>query len=561
MIRRSDLTVSLLLSFTSLLAIVPALAAHPASLWIAPLSGGSSIEDAWAAGASVLDRFPERILVSDEGSAVALARAGFRVDGPIRLPAGGEIFLVRSKGEVAVAEGLARAIGPERDPVAILWSDGRCAIVWTEGLLPETDVFVSGKRLREEPIRMPIARPGQAAGKALATVFPPVIDQIVDQVDSASYMQWIGNLAGSNEIEVAGNPFTIATRYTRSAECDTVERYVYERFQAMGIDSVEYDPYTIAGTPARNVIATIPGTTHPERIYIIGAHVDATSQNPYVSAPGANDNASGTASVLLAAEILRNYSFESTIKFIAFTGEEQGLYGSYHYAAEAAANGDSILGVVICDMVAWYQSAYRLIIEGVNPSDWLMQIMKDACVEYTGLATRLDYYSWGSDHVPFQDEGFSAFLAIEKEYDLYPCYHKVCDTTEMNNAAFGVDVTRACIATLAYLAGTDVPTGVASEGAAGAPARLVLYRPEPNPFNPSTSIRFYLPASSPTLLAIHDTSGRLVRTVARGVLGPGMHEFVWDGTTDAGGPASSGIYFSRLATHEGSETRKLVLLR
>ena len=45
-----------------------------------------------------------------------------------------------------------------------------------------------------------------------------------------------------------------------------------------------------------------------------------------------------------------------------------------------------------------------------------MNVMKDACAQYTTLATNIVLGSWGSDHVPFQNAGYSAFLAIENEY-------------------------------------------------------------------------------------------------------------------------------------------------
>jgi hypothetical protein len=527
-------------------------------VWLAPLPAGETVTAAWDAGAVVLDRFPDVLVLGDEASAGALERAGFSLQGPIRLPTTGTVFLVRSKTGTPVDMGLAQSESETRPAVHILWSDGTNALVWAMESLPVNESFVSGKQLRDRPVRPPVAYAERAEGKTFATVFPPVIDQMVDQVDSASYMGWIGNLAGANPITVSGNPVTIATRYTNTAQCDTAERYVYERFLAMGYQDVEFDPYTFGSTHARNVIATLPGTTNPERIVIIGGHLDATSQSPTTSAKGANDNASGVASVLLAADILKNYSFHSTIRFIAFTGEEQGLYGSEHYAAAAAAAGDSIEGVVICDMVAWYDTEYKLIVEGETPWDWLMQIMKDACAAYTGLATRLDYYSWGSDHVPFQDEGFPTFLAIEKQYDLYPCYHRMCDTTEKNKANFGVDATRACIATVAYLAGPDALTGVTG---GSLPAALALRGNEPNPFNPATTIRFDLPAAGPAELSVYDVSGRLVRTLVKGNLVPGRHEIDWTGVDGEGSGCPSGVYFYRLTAGRESRTGKMVLIR
>src|SRR6185503_9985579 len=139
--------------------------------------------------------------------------------------------------------------------------------------------------------------------------------------------------------------------------------------------------------------------------------------------------------------------FKSTIKYIAFTGEEQGLFGSNHYADAALAAGDSIIAVVILDMTAWRNLNHKIDIEGEAAWLPLMNVMNDACTQYTTLATDLVLNSFGSDHVPFQDNNYSAFLAIEDEYEDYPCYHQTCDTTGMNQEVIGSDVAKACLAT------------------------------------------------------------------------------------------------------------------
>jgi len=170
--------------------------------------------------------------------------------------------------------------------------------------------------------------------------------------------------------------------------------------------------------------------------------------------------------------------------------------------------------------------------------------------------------SWGSDHVPFQNHGFPAFLAIEEEYGSYPCYHQACDATALNDGNFGVEVTRACLATVAHLAGPIGPANTTDIAATdGVPRRPALHANRPNPFNPVTSIRFDLPARQLIDLSIYDGSGRLVRTVASGSMGAGTHELTWDGRSLNGGVSASGVYFYRLETDDFSETRKMVLIR
>jgi len=83
----------------------------------------------------------------------------------------------------------------------------------------------------------------------------------------------------------------------------------------------------------------------------------------------------------------------------------------------------------------------------------------------------------------------------------------------------------------------------------------------PNPFNPSTTIFFYVPNESPIRMAIYDTAGRRIRTLIDGMVHVGDGKIVWDGRSDAGRPVASGIYYCCLKAGRGAQTRKLVLLR
>src|SRR6185295_1963877 len=131
---------------------------------------------------------------------------------------------------------------------------------------------------------------------------------------------------------------------------------------------------------------------------------------------------------------------------------EQGLYGSTHYANAAAAAGLQITGAVLMDMIGWKNTLNQIDIEGETAWLPLMTIMNDAVTKYTTIGAVERFLSFGSDHVPFQDVGYPAFLAIETEYDDYPCYHQTCDTTGWNQPVFTADVVKAGVATVAHLA-------------------------------------------------------------------------------------------------------------
>jgi len=538
------------------LAATVALAA-PGALWVAPLEPGTTLEEVHSLGVVVQDRFPDALILADARSAETLLRAGYTVQGPFPIEPGHEVTLLRPRGEAALAAGDLPGLEALAG-VQILWSDGRNVLVQSASGLPEAEPILHLTRQALSPVPI-LTASGELPASLPLTAFDPLVSDIVAQVDSVAYFPWIRALAGADPVLIGGQPHTFATRYSKAAECDLAEQYVYESFQAMGFTQVEYDTFTVSGYQARNVIATLPGTTTPDDIIILCGHLDSTSPQAWTLAPGANDNASGTAAVLAGADILSDYAFRSTIRFIAFTGEEQGLVGSQHYAAQAQAQGDQIRGVVNCDMIAWHGANYKVDIEGEVFADPLMQIMRSACLTFTGLTPRMLYNAWGSDHVPFLNLGFPAFLAIETDYSSYPCYHQTCDTADRNQADFGVEITRACLATVAQLAGPSAPVSAGTLAAADGSALSLAA--QPNPFRGSTTVEFRVPAAGPVTLAVHDVAGRRVRTLHDGPLAAGPHRQAWDGRSDDGRLLPAGTYFVRIFTEDGVAAGKLVRLR
>lgn len=96
------------------------------------------------------------------------------------------------------------------------------------------------------------------------------------------------------------------------------------------------------------------------------------------------------------------------------------------------------------------------------------------------------------------------------------------------------------------------------EGVADAP---LLRQNSPNPFNPRTEIAFGLREPSDCVLRVYDVGGRLVATLLDELRGPGTHRVEWDGRTDAGTEAGTGVYLYRLETELGTSQRKMLLLK
>jgi len=107
----------------------------------------------------------------------------------------------------------------------------------------------------------------------------------------------------------------------------------------------------------------------------------------------------------------------------------------------------------------------------------------------------------------------------------------------------------------------DPGTGVESGGA----FVTRLGCASPNPFNPQTTVNYGLAGRSNVTIRVYDLSGRVVRSLVGGVVEPGEHAVTWDGTTDAGTHAASGVYFVRMegtgSVGSFTEVRKVVMLK
>lgn len=221
-----------------------------------------------------------------------------------------------------------------------------------------------------------------------------------------------------------------------------------------------YHYYNLPSTgERRNVLAEQPGLTQPDKIVLIIGHMDSTSQTPSTYAPGADDNASGTTAVLAAARQLSQLDFEYTIRYILFTGEEQGLYGSMAYASWAASQGHDIVAVLNLDMIAYDPNNdmhFDVFVRPANAGDnAIAQTFVDVNTAYninlapTIIQNAVSY----SDHYYFWVNGFNAVLGIEEWVNGNPYYHTVNDRVSTYNQTFFTRAVKTSVGTVAHLAG------------------------------------------------------------------------------------------------------------
>ena len=388
--------------------------------------------------------------------------------------------------------------------------------------------------------------------------FSPLVDQIVADFSSTDFDQRLRDLSGMNSVLVGGVPYTFHTRHTFSEGGQKSWQYAYEQLEALGL-AVRYQEYVWNGNHFQNVIATIPGEVTPDRVYVLGGHIDSTSPQSDTLAPGAEDNGSGSSGVLAAAAALAGKQFESTIELVLFSGEEQGLWGSDHYVDVALSEGVDIRSAVIMDMIAYYSNDWGVIIEGENAWASLMGDFSDAVDQYTSLSKEFSYFSWGSDHVPFQDAGIPAILAIDQDWSEYPYYHSTQDTYEKTNPSFGVEIASAALATIAQLAGPiETPSAVDPGPLSSSAPTFVAY---PNPS--SDLVQFVIrsaaagtgPATAATQVFVTDVHGRRVRSLERGIGADSSVE--WNLRDDRGTLVAPGIYWA----HSAAGTARVVVIR
>src|SRR5690606_20644816 len=201
---------------------------------------------------------------------------------------------------------------------------------------------------------------------------------------------------------------------------------------------------------------------YPDTYIIIDGHYDT------INGPGANDNGSGTAIILEMARILKDIPTEYSIKFIHFTAEEWGLIGSYQYVEDIVLpqnldirlvfNIDQVGGIAgdINDTITCEQDESQPNGNNSQSAQFTNQLMN--CVElYSDLETNLGE-AYGSDYVPFQEEGFVVTGLYEFNESPYP--HSPGDTLENVDFNFIHQVAKASMGALCHFAVVQEDMGV-----------------------------------------------------------------------------------------------------
>jgi hypothetical protein len=254
--------------------------------------------------------------------------------------------------------------------------------------------------------------------------------------------------------------------------------YVERRLRDAGL-AVRRQDVRFQGVSLPNVIGEKRGGVCPERIFILGAHYDSQP-----GTPGADDNASGVAGVLSAAEALAKADLPASVWFVGFSFEEEGLVGSATMARALEDQGVEVAGMVALEMIGYTSPGLdatggpgdAILVVADPASESLARAFESAAAEWTpDLTTRvlvLDPATTPdirrSDHAPFWNMGSRALMLTDGANLRNPHYHQPGDSADTLDFTFMARVTRAAIAgTWSYLtadAGDDGIPDVCAEG-------------------------------------------------------------------------------------------------
>ncbi|HVU33114.1 MAG TPA: M28 family metallopeptidase [Opitutaceae bacterium] len=352
-----------------------------------------------------------------------------------------------------------------------------------------------------------LVSPVWAQSPAPAANRDPQIESIVRQISAANIEANIRQLVAfktRHTLSTTSDPkFGIgAARNWIKSELDRYSRESGGRL-VVTFDAFHQPPAPRVpdGVEIVNVVATLPGT-QPQaknRIYVVSGHYDSICRNfmdPTDPAPGADDDGSGTAAVMEMARVMSQYRFDATLVFMTVAGEEQGLYGSTHWAQEAKRQGLNVAGMFTNDIIGNTlhedgtrdRSHVRLFAEGVTvprdgqlspdvaaqirtggendfPTRQLARLIQTVGARYVPqlpveIIYRRDRYLRGGDHSPFLDEGYPA-VRFTEPYEVFSRQHQNVvfengihygDTVEYVDFAYAADVARVNAAALAELA-------------------------------------------------------------------------------------------------------------
>jgi hypothetical protein len=268
--------------------------------------------------------------------------------------------------------------------------------------------------------------------------------------------------------------FTIKNNALADNQLAAVFEYLEERYDQLGLTTWRQD-FVWRGMPQTNLVAVIPGTDPSLTPLLIADHVDTAFDEDlamkgiYMAVPGADDNSTGSAAVLRAADVLRGRDPRRTIWLVHFTGEEFPAddLGARALVSEMLGDRQDVYALLLVDMIGFAgtnQQQFQLSAGNQATSLHVASVGLDAAADVAPelvplLRTRYDdrSYLYNTDGIIFSENGYPVVLF--NEYLNYytrlmrAAYHDMGDTSDKVNFDYAVAITKVIIETAAREAG------------------------------------------------------------------------------------------------------------
>ncbi len=368
----------------------------------------------------------------------------------------------------------------------------------------------------------------------------PTIRRMVNHVDMDSLQATVQHLQDYQ------------SRIWNSENAYAASDWIAGKMAALGLE-VEQQPFSAntwmgSGQAAPNVIGIQRGTLYPDTYVVCGSHFDSFSYEAMYgtgTAPGADDNATGVASVLESARIMTQYEFEYSIVYCAYGCEEMGLYGSAAYASRCASEGMDIIGYFNNDMNG-YLYGDKIHIDCIYPNavepigTYYMNVGE---VYYPELPIRHVNFNQGdSDHTSFNNNGYMGIYPFEDYENYSPYIHSVNDLigTSVTSFEMSQQYCRMNIACLAEIAHPIEDPNQLDETEAD---NISVY---PNPAESQVNIQ----AKNLQGIAVYNAMGQLVKEVETS----GMSQY-----TLPVDDLPTGLYMLRMTLSQGTVVKSVLV--
>ena len=326
------------------------------------------------------------------------------------------------------------------------------------------------------------------------------------QVFNPYYNGIVQNVSASNILDDLTTFVDFGVKEPGTGAIEDAKDWIIDRYQNLGYTDIETQEFNVFGQTTSNIIITKTGSVYPNTFLIIDGHYDT------VNGPGANDNGSGTVLILELARLLKDVDTEYSIKFIHFSGEEEGLIGSEFYVdntvnpenldIKLVLNIDEVGGIagmnnntITCERDESSPNSNNA------ASAQATQEMANCFALYSSLQTQIAE-AYGSDYVPFENNGEVITGLYEANESPYP--HSPDDIIENMDPNYVFEVAKGTMGSALHFAVAKEPLGISENDFA---STIVLY---PNPSDGKLTINLKSFSGENTELNVYDILGKMV---------------------------------------------------